>query len=257
MWEQINKNLMYFIEKLNEPRSISLPPNLLEIQRSLAMLDYIVEDEENKDSFERSGSGTSYLVGFTVRVSAYINILCALEKIIGKTYLNLVSFIKELGYEDMLPDKNEVKKKIESRSKEIRPFKLWRDEVFAHTTFTCPEPYIEYNWLCKQCKDRVREKNEERRANLSTQATSLAYFGGTICGFGTLDGFFEIGGAGVIKEGTPQMFPVISIRRDHTKIKEHFKAWEEMFLEIMNLLKIKDENEILTKNPRFIKIIKI
>lgn len=256
MWEQVNKNLIYFIEASNELKQISLPDNSLEISRSLAMLDYIVKDEENKDSLERTESGASYLVGFTVRASAYINILCALEKIIHKTYLNLVSFIKDLGYEDILPNKNEMNKKIESRSKEIQPFKLWRDLVFAHTTFTSPEPYIEYNWLCKQCKDRVREKNEERRANLSTQATSLAYFGGTICGFSALDGFFEIGGAGVVKEGTPQMFPIISIRRDHTKIKEHFKVWEEMFLEIMSLLKIKDEKEIINKNPRFIKIIK-
>jgi len=265
MWQEVSKNLIKLIYENKDKKlfSVFMPANSLEISNGLKMLEYIFTEEKNNffpENFNFSKhtfNVENKRISFFVRMTAYVNILCSLERIIEKTYEEFRSSVKKLGYKKKLP---EIKNKLKNRRKEIENFKFWRDKVFAHTAYTNPNKYffnpkfIESLGLCEKCKKKLKEKNKEDIENNSTRLTALAYFGGTILGYGKRS--FQIGGAGKKVENIePLSFPVIDIAENHFKVMDHFKKWEEMFVEILKRFKSIDKKDIMEKNKDIKKII--
>jgi len=262
MWEGVKKNsIQFFYESQNKEHNFFLfPRNSPEISNGLRMLKYIYIEEKknffskNFDSQKDCFKSWEKSIGFLVRINAYTNILCSLEKIIAKTYKETRDYIKILGYKNILQ-----KDKTTERNKEIEHFLFWRNKVFAHTAYTNPNKYF-YNsksikrlGLCKKCAGKLKEESKEGIENVSTQLTSLAYFGGTAYSCGKKS--FQIGGYSK-QQGKIEAisFPVIDIADNHLKIVRHFEMWEKMFVEILNGFKNIKREDIIKNNKHILKI---
>ena len=234
MWEKVRKkSIHYYADNEKNKGSIWVPQHSLEIERALDILDYIFKEEQKffSSGLKKNIADDILWTGFQVRMTAYISIICSLDRIIEKNYKIFLDQIKSIKFDEILPKEKITKNNIEKRKNEIESFRFWRNKVFAHTAFAQPEG-----------------------DNFSTQATSLAYFGGTIkCGY--KDGFFEIGGCGICVGGNnPEIFPIVSIMRDHKKIRKHFEEWENIFLDVLLKLRLQGKVEIKKRNPNIAEI---
>lgn len=271
MWKEVKKNSIKFSFKHRDKNNIPtpIPRNSLEISNGLKMLEYIFEEDQNNFfpedvdffNFDFNNDGKKG-IGFLVRINAYVNILCNLEKIVEKTHDELRTSIKNLGYKRSLPKK--VENKLKERKKEIENFLFWRNKVFAHTAYTNPNKYLFSSKLmkdlgiCEECMGKLKENNKKDIENDSTQLTALAYFGGMILGHGKRS--FQIGGVGITlttsnREIKSRSFPVIDIAENHSNVIEHFKKWEEMFIETLEKFKTIDKKDIMKKNKNIKEII--
>lgn len=206
----------------------------------------------------------NFCLGEMAWIAAYVIIISSLDRIIEKTYSELLSFVKKIGFENLLSEENKLEKgQREKRRKEIEDFTFWRNKVFAHTVYASADKYVPYNFLCSNCKEKIKNRNKKEKVNSFTEQSSLAFFSGVTVGIGSRDDFFEIGGGGMsyhrerISTGTKlsYSFPIMSIVRDHNKIKKHFEEWEKMLFDVLEKIKAVDNNEIMKKNKHIKKII--
>lgn len=215
--------------------------NYFGIMQGLKMLEYLFEEEkknffsEGFDSNKDSIKVEDKVIGFSVRINAYVNILYNLENITMTSYEIFKKCIEKLNLEET-PFKKNGNELLSERKKEVKDFVWWRNKVFAHSAFSHP-------------------KFKGGQDNISTQLTSLDYFsGGCLC-YGKKS--FKIGGAVINAVGLEESknFPVIDIAENHSKIMEHFEKWENMFMEILMELKKTGEEDIKKRNKSIKKVV--
>jgi hypothetical protein len=239
MWERANKNVICLSKQCgddkNERGRVLLPQNQLLIKQGLDLVDFIYKKEEDRIYPEKFDwfDDNDLRMDFQINVLAYVLLVCELERIVSKDYKDTCKKLELMGFsafDDTL--------RIEKRRVEIKKFKLWRDKVFAHTSYTNP-----------------RDKKVRKEDNISTQLTSLHFLLGGVLSFSE-EGYFQLGGY-AINAGEDEFipFPIIDIRGDHQGIIDHYNAWEEMFVEIVNRFKEKKKEEVMMNNKDILDII--
>lgn len=241
MWEKIRKNLIKIYYNNKTRQVLPNSNNYFGIIQGLKMLEYLFEEEKKNFFPEDFIAGKDFVkeqnsvIGFSVRINAYVNILYGLENITVTSYEIFKKCIEKLNFKEISSNENN-KKLLEDRKKEVKDFIFWRNKVFAHTAFSHP-------------------KFKGEQDNISTQLTSLNYFsGGCLC-YGKKS--FKIGGAAINAVGLEESkkFPIIDIAENHLKIMKHFENWENMFMEILEKLRRTGEAEIKKRNKSIEKLV--
>ena len=223
-----------------------IPINYEPIKRGLEMLEFIFRANDKikgkrKLAFVNSiFFGSSQQIEFLVMISAYLNILYALEGIVKRTYDDLLSCVKGFELNEICPSRKDRKSNKKNRKQEIEKLIQWRHKVFGHTSYAFPQD-----------------------DNSATQLTSLEYFGGTFGGSISEEsedvnlGGIAIKGTDFKISGKNKVPPSISISKDHSTVLMHFNKWEKMFLDIINNIEKLGKDEIMKKNKNRISRIEL
>ncbi len=204
-----------------------IPPGLAEFDLNIALLDeicYHYQDDLEKNhhlleifpppdinEFDR------FKIRETWRIGSFIVFALNIELTLKRRFEELLSLMGK--FDPVLP--NLYNNRVQERQQEIKKYKFYRNKIFAHTAFGDPKP-----------KD-----------NLSMQATSLAYFNGTIVGI-TQEGI-RLGGMSVnVEEQLPPKFDSFTFPEMKSDFSKHFLDWYEMYRSICAILQKLTDEEI-------------
>ncbi|MFH1728680.1 MAG: hypothetical protein ABIA04_09710 [Pseudomonadota bacterium] len=200
---------------------------LYSIYNVLLMLDHIYKSELNsydmriKDELKILGN-FDLKIGFLTRIHGFTNLICTIEGILVRSFLETKKYCSK-------NIKNFKKKqyKHDDLREEVEDYRLWRNKVFAHTSFSSPEKYIKLNFLCDTCLKKIQEKNAKCKDNISIQLSSLENGFGSTCS--VHNGYLQLPGATVSVSGESVDLPTIGIVHSSSRIVKHYEKWFELF----------------------------
>lgn len=238
-------NYVIIEDKSGLTKNFSVPTHKFQIAKIQQLIEYIILEEKN-DKIKKNEYAN---LSFDVRITAYILYITNFEKILADQYSKTISSLKNLGIK---LNTEKYQRPIEKLKKDIENYTIWRNKVFAHTSFASP---YSMNFppknICKNCKELWNTKREADKDNLSLQITSLEYFAGNYGGCDINRKYRILGGMHTIIDGEDpnQKLPVINIIKDYNAtLKPHYKEWLNIFQNLIKDIK-KNKKIILNKNP--------
>ncbi len=231
------KNTLITFLDNNKKILLSIPEHRTTILSSLDMLDYLFnlefQEMECYSSELRNGENDRLIPGFMVRISFLCNFLVMMNSTLEKQYKRTSDFLqKEFNFKHKIPKELQ----IDRRWKEISKFKIWRDKVFAHTSYSNPKsPNYE--------KDSL-----DKTDNFTLQMNSVFLGFGNSLRYG--ENSFFIPGAVISYpelQETIDDLPEINVFDSYEEILYHMKCWVDLNKDLIDKFS-KRKDKLNSKN---------